>query len=269
MRRLFLLTGLSGLVLLTGGLAQPTQIQPTQTQPIQTRPTRSAPSASSTAASAARVADSDGDGYPDAAELVGQDRARFADWFAAIAQSQYYGLNKDWAAQDRDCGGLLRYALVNALAAHDPAWFAKFKYLPRPQQGDVQALVYPLPIISRSVFRVAGGAYQPGDIEAGKLVGRTGVQFLATYSMVKVSRDIAQARRGDALIFIRPNLRSYHSMVYLGGGLVVYHTGASPAEGGEVRLLSVQSLLRYAERAFHPASNNPNFLGVYRWKILD
>jgi len=87
--------------------------------------------------------------------------------------------------------------------------------------------------------------------------------------MVKVSRDMNQARRGDVLIFIRPNLRSYHSMVYLGGGLVVYHTGASPAEGGEVRLLSVQSLLRYAERAFHPASSNPNFLGVYRWKILD
>ncbi len=249
------LGGLLGLGLLTGGLAQPVQSPGQAAQP--------APGA------AARVADSDADGYPDADELVGQDRARFADWFAAIAQSQYYGMNKDWAAQDRDCGGLLRYAFVNALAAHDAAWFGKFRYLPRPQQTDVQALTYPLPVISRSVFRVAGGAYQPGDIGAGKLVGRSGVQYLATYSMVKVSRDMNQARRGDVLIFIRPNLRSYHSMVYLGGGLVVYHTGASPAEGGEVRLLSVQSLLRYAERAFHPASSNPNFLGVYRWKILD
>ncbi|TSA87567.1 DUF1175 family protein [Deinococcus detaillensis] len=219
--------------------------------------------------SVSSVADSDRDGYPDAAELVGQDRERFADWFASIAQSQYYGMNKDWLPADRDCGGLLRYAFINALMPHNAAWRSKFKFLPRPQSGDVQAFGYPLPIISRSVFRTAGGAYQVGDIEAGKLVGRTGVQYLANYSMVRVSREMAAAKRGDLLIFIRPDLRSYHSMVYLGGGNVVYHTGASPAEGGEVRLLTVQSLLRYAERAFHPASSNPNFLGVYRWKILN
>ena len=215
------------------------------------------------------AADSDRDGYPDAAELTAQDRARFADWFASVAESQYYGMNADWAAQDRDCGGLLRYAFVNALMEHDQTWFVKFRYLPRPQLPSVQAFGYPMPIISRSVFRVAGGTYQTGDIGAGKLVGRSGVQYLATHSMVRVSRDLAQARRGDMLIFIRPGLRSYHSMVYLGLGKVVYHTGASPAEGGEVRLLTVQSLLRYAERAFQPVSSNPNFLGVYRWKILD
>jgi uncharacterized protein YfaT (DUF1175 family) len=215
------------------------------------------------------VADRDRDGYPDAAELTGQDRVRFADWFAAVAESQYSGMNADWRPEDRDCGGLLRYAFVNALLPHDPAWFAKFRYLPRPTSPDVQGLPFPLPVISRSVFRVAGGAYRPGDIEAGRLVGRTTVQYLATHSMVRVSRDLDQARRGDVLIFLRPGLRSYHSMVYLGGGRVVYHTGTRPEEGGEVRLLTVQSLLRYAERAFHPARSNPSFLGVYRWKILD
>ncbi|MDV6375432.1 DUF1175 family protein [Deinococcus arenicola] len=215
------------------------------------------------------AADHDRDGYPDAAELVGQDRVNFADWFAAIAESQYYGMNADWKAGDRDCGGLLRYAFINALMPHDSAWFAKFKYLPRPNRDPVQAFSYPMPIISRSVFRVAGGAYQAGDIQAGKLVGRTTVQYLSTYSMVRVSREMTQAKRGDMLIFIRPGLRSYHSMVYLGGSKVVYHTGASPAEGGEVRLLTVQSLLRHAERAFHPAGSNPNFLGVYRWKVVN
>lgn len=215
------------------------------------------------------AADRDRDGYPDAAELVGQDRANFADWFASVAESQYYGMNADWRPEDRDCGGLLRYAFVNALMPHGAAWVAKFRYLPRPKLGPVQAFSYPLPVISRSVFRVAGGAYQSGDIGAGKLVGRTTVQYLSTHSMVRASRDMDRAKRGDLLIFIRPGLRSYHSMVYLGDGRVVYHTGASPAEGGEVRLLTVQSLLRYAERAFHPASSNPNFLGVYRWKIAD
>lgn len=213
--------------------------------------------------------DTDRDGYPDAAELVGADRERFADWFASVAQSQYYGLNADWNAAEQDCGGLLRYAFINALKTHDRAWTSKFRFLPRPQLPSVQSLGYPMPVISRSVFRVAGGAYVPGDIERGKLVGATTVQYLASFSMVRVSRSMSQARRGDVLIFIRPGLRSYHSMVYLGGGMVVYHTGASPAEGGEVRLLSVQNLIRRAERAFHPVQDNPNFLGVYRWKILN
>lgn len=215
------------------------------------------------------AADRDRDGYPDAAELTGSDRARFADWFAAIAESQYTRMNADWRPEDRDCGGLLRYAFVNALTTHDAGWLTRFAYFPRPRLGPVQALRYPLPLLSRSVFRVAGGAYQAGDVEAGRLVGRTGVQHLATHSMRQVSRELASARRGDLLIFLRPGLRSYHSMVYLGGGRVVYHTGASPAEGGEVRLLTVQNLRRGAERAFHPVGSNPNFLGVYRWKILD
>lgn len=211
--------------------------------------------------------DSDRDGYPDAAELVGNDRERFADWFASIAESQYYGISADWKGQDQDCSGLLRYAFVNALMPHNAQWAAKFRYLPPPKLPPVEKLNYPLPIISRSVFRVAGGAYQAGDIMAGKLVGRTTAQYLANYSSVRVSRNVQDAKRGDLLFFLRPNRASYHSMVYLGGGMVVYHTGAAPAEGGEVRLLSIATLMKHPDKAFHPLTGNPNFLGVYRWKI--
>lgn len=212
--------------------------------------------------------DTDRDGYPDMAELRGEDRARFNEWFAVIAESQYYGMNPDWAARDRDCAGLLRYAFVQALLPHDATWRAKFKYLPPVSQSSVHNLKYPLPLLSRSVFRVASGAYRKGDIEAGRLVGRTSAQYLANYSAVRVSRDLRQARRGDLLFFFRPRLGAYHSMVYLGGGMVVYHTGASPEEGGEVRLLSVATLLRHPDPAFHPQTANPYFLGVYRWKVL-
>lgn len=41
------------------------------------------------------AADRDRDGYPDAAELYGQDRASFTDWFAAVAERQYSGMNAD------------------------------------------------------------------------------------------------------------------------------------------------------------------------------
>lgn len=212
--------------------------------------------------------DVDRDGYPDVAELRGEDRARFSEWFAAIAESQYYGLNVDWKVEDQDCAGLLRYAFVQALVHHDAAWKAKFKFLPTPRLPSVQNQTYPLPVLSRSVFRVAPGAYQAGDVAAGKLVGRTSAQYLANAAAQRVTRNINEARRGDLLFFFRPRLGAYHSMVYLGGGMVVYHTGASPEEGGEVRLLSIQTLMKHPEKAFHPLSSNPNFLGVYRWKVL-
>lgn len=212
--------------------------------------------------------DVDRDGYPDVAELRGEDRARFSEWFAAIAESQYYGLNVDWKVEDQDCAGLLRYAFVQALVHHDAAWKAKFRFLPAPRLPSVQNQTYPLPVLSRSVFRVAPGAYQAGDVAAGKLVGRTSAQYLANAAAQRVTRNINEARRGDLLFFFRPRLGAYHSMVYLGGGMVVYHTGASPEEGGEVRLLSIQTLMKHPEKAFHPLSSNPNFLGVYRWKVL-
>ena len=212
--------------------------------------------------------DVDRDGYPDASELRGEDRARFSEWFAAIAESQYYGLHADWKVEDQDCAGLLRFAFVQALMKHDADWKAKFKFLPAPRLPSVQNQTYPPPYLSRSVFRVAPGAYQAGDVAAGKLVGRTSAQYLANYSAQRVTRNINEARRGDLLFFFRPRLGAYHSMVYLGGGMVVYHTGASPEEGGEVRLLSIQTLMKHPEKAFHPVSSNPNFLGVYRWKVL-
>lgn len=212
--------------------------------------------------------DRDYDGYPDAVELHGEDRLRFADWFASIAASQYFGINSDWQIKDQDCSGLLRYAYAQALMPHTPSWFAKFKYLPPTRYASVQAYHYPVPQLSRSLFRVAGGAYQHEDVEDGKLVGRTTVQYLANYSTQPISRSLQQAQRGDLLFFIRPQKRSYHSMVYLGNGQVVYHTGANPAEGGKVRLLNIRTLLKHADTAFHPVASNPHFLGVYRWKIL-
>ncbi|SMB83413.1 DUF1175 family protein [Deinococcus hopiensis] len=214
------------------------------------------------------AADADGDGYPDVLELVGTDRAAFADWFASVAESQYYGISADWKREDQDCAGLVRYAFVNALARHDSAWWAKFKFLPRPRFAEVRGLTYPAPLVSRSVFRVGPGPYRMDDVETGRLVGRTSARFLANRSAALISRDPAQAQRGDLLFFLRPGLGAYHSMVYLGGGRVVYHTGALPEEGGEVRLVTLATLMRHPDAAFHPTPRNPNFLGVYRWQIL-
>jgi uncharacterized protein YfaT (DUF1175 family) len=214
------------------------------------------------------AADTDADGYPDALELVGQDRTSFAEWFAVIAESQFYGISSDWAKEDQDCAGLLRYAYRQTLERKDTAWWAKFRWIRRPNTPAVRAYGYPAPLVSRSLFRQAPGTFQRNDVEQGNFVGRVGAKYLANYSSVFVSRDVRQARRGDLVYFVRPRLRSYHSMVYLGGGMVVYHTGGSVQDGGEVRLLSLETLMKHPDSAFHPAPGNPNFLGFYRWKIL-
>jgi uncharacterized protein len=210
----------------------------------------------STLADTRAANDADSDGYPDVTELRGGDREAFNEWFARIAESQFYGISSDWALQEQDCSG------------HDAAWRAKFKFLPRGHVGQVAAYSWPMPLIRYSAYRVAAGRYEPNDVQQGRLLNWASAKYLANFSSEFISKDWRLAQRGDLVFFLRPNLGSYHSMVYLGKGIVVYHTGESPENGGEVRLLSLETLSKHPNRAFHVDVRNPNFLGFYRWKIL-
>ena len=220
--------------------------------------------------SAGTALDTDADGYPDAAELTSAaERVAFREWFAAVAEAQYTAPAPDWTV--RDCSGLLRYAFTEALKPKDGAWFAKFPFLIPPRAPPVRTLSYPLPVLSRSVFRVAPGGFQAGDVEAGRLVGLATASELMRYASVPLGRREAVAERGDLLFFVHPLAKGsgYHSMVYLGGGKVVYHTGLSPEDGGEVRLLSLETLRKHPDPSWRPDADNPNFLGFHRWKIID
>ncbi len=214
--------------------------------------------------------DSDADGYPDAAELTSAaERVAFREWFAAVAEAQYTAPAPDWT--ERDCSGLLRYAFVEALEPKTAAWFAQFPFLNPPRVPAVKTLSYPLPVLSRSVFRIAPGSFREDDVEAGRLVGLATAAELMRYATLPLGRSEAVAERGDLIFFVHPLAEGsgYHSMVYLGDGRVVYHTGLSPEEGGEVRLLSLDTLRKHPDPSWHPDADNPNFLGFYRWKIVD
>ena len=73
----------------------------------------------------------------------------------------------------------------------------------------------------------------------------------------------------------------YHSMIYLGpsqiensaGPFLVYHTGplhqaGQATIGGELRRPSVAELQKHPDPSWHPVTENPHYLGVYRWNIL-
>ena len=212
--------------------------------------------------------DADADGYPDAVELnSAMEREAFLEWFAAIAEAQYTAPSPEW--KYRDCSGLLRFAYIQALKRKDGAWLSQFPYLPRVRAFPIEN--YPMPIISRSVFRVAKGSFRPDDVDRGRLVGEANAFQLMSYSAKFIGRREDQAKRGDLLFFIHPLAEgsSYHSMVYLGNGRVVYHTGADLHDEGEVRLLTLEALRKHPDPSWHPDPGNPNFLGFYRWKIVD
>jgi uncharacterized protein len=216
------------------------------------------------------LGDRDLDGYPDALELTSNaERTAFMEWFAAVAEAQYTEPSPNW--EDRDCSGLLRFAFTKALEPKDTSWFASFPYFKAPKVAPVRSLSFPFPLLSRSAFRIASGSYQKSDVEEGRIVGLATAEELMRYSTVFLSKDERMAKRGDLLFFVHPLAEgsSYHSMVYLGNGYVVYHTGASPEEGGEVRLLSLESLRKHPDSSWHPEANNRYFLGFYRWKIVD
>src|ERR1043165_15792 len=70
--------------------------------------------------------DSDNDGIPDVEELrTYQDRDSFRRWFTSIAENQFYRLSDQWNEEQRDCAGLARFAIREALRRHDRPWFQK------------------------------------------------------------------------------------------------------------------------------------------------
>ena len=143
--------------------------------------------------------DSDLDGYPDIVEITSTaERKAFLDWFAAIAEAQYTNISPDWDLKYQDCSGLLRYAFIETLKAKTPQWYAKFSYL-SVKLSPVQSLSYPLPKLSRSVFRISSGSYQVDDIREGHLVGLASAEELMHYATVPLGRNLTQAQRGDML----------------------------------------------------------------------
>lgn len=89
-------------------------------------------------------------------------------------------------------------------------------------------------------------------------------------SLTFVSRDVADALPGDVIFYLNDTDSDwpYHSMIYLGGGMTVYHTGPDGDNPGIVKKLSLEQLGRHPNSRWHPVRSNPYFLGFYRWRIL-
>ena len=225
--------------------------------------------------------DSDNDGIPDAAELQSfMDRENFRRWFTRIAEGQFYGLSKQWNADQRDCAGLVRFAWREALRHHDRAWLQKMGAAYTPIAPDVSRYTLEQGPLGEKLFRTSFGSYKDGELSNGTFSEFADARTLKSFNARFISRDRRVAQPGDLLFFYQPWVQKfpYHVMIFLGtaqlGGnqandWVVYHTGSSPTDEGTVKKVELSVLDHHPNKRWRPVESNTNFLGFYRLKILD
>ncbi|HMG73005.1 MAG TPA: DUF1175 family protein [Pyrinomonadaceae bacterium] len=229
---------------------------------------------------AAKLIDSDNDGIPDPAELrTFQDRDNFRRWFTAIAETQFYQLSDQWNAEQRDCAGLVRFAIREALRRHDRIWFQKMGPGYETVAPDVAGFDLDQNPLGEKIFRTDFGSFHESDLRNGRFSEFADGRSLKNFNSTFISRDRREAQPGDLLFFYQPWVQKfpYHVMVLLGSphiapngaqDWVVYHTGSSPTDQGTVKKVQLSVLEHHPDPRWRPVESNKNFLGFYRLKIL-
>jgi hypothetical protein len=224
--------------------------------------------------------DSDNDGIPDFAELrTFADRESFRQWFTAIAETQFYQLSNQWNKEQRDCAGLVRFAMREALRRHDRTWFQRMGPAYEPVVRDVKGFDLDDNQLGEKIFRADFGSFHDGDERNGKFSEFADGRTLKNFNAVFISRDRREAQPGDLLFFYQPWVQKfpYHVMVFLGSPRVapngerdwiVYHTGSTATDDGTVKKLELSVLDQHPDPRWRPVESNKNFLGFYRLKIL-
>ena len=193
------------------------------------------------------------------------DRAAFRSWFVLLADAQFERRTDDVI----DCAALVRHAFREALRAHTPEWVRAAQLPFTPQYGDVRsapragAAGWPL-------FRVSDG---PSPRYAEFADAKT----LVRLNTRPLGRDLAALRPGDLLYFRQPAQREPdHLMVFVGRShfdpgaddWIVYHTGPSDEDAGEVRKVRLSTLVQHPSPRWRPTVSNPQFVGVFRLDAL-
>lgn len=227
-----------------------------------------------------KLLDSDHDGIPDIVELRSyEDRENFRRWFTAIAEMQFYRLSDQWNADQRDCAGLVRFALREALRHHDRPWQQKMGQGYEAIAADVSSFDLDHNPLGEKIFRNDYGVFDESDLRNGRFSEFADARALRNFNTVFVSRDRREAQAGDLLFFYQPWVQKYpyHVMVFLGPGRispngaedwVVYHTGSTPVDEGTVKKVELSVLDHHPDPRWRPVESNRNFLGFYRLKIL-
>ncbi|WP_229483224.1 DUF1175 domain-containing protein [Massilia horti] len=181
-----------------------------------------------------------------------QSRA-FQAWMIRIVSEQVNrGPSPRW--HHRDCAGLVRFAVNEALAVHDAKWM-------RANGIRSDARLPP------ELELTAGQANLRNRwVQTGGTVGH----FVTAIALVQnnsrfVAREVSQALPGDLLFYDQGDMQ--HLMVWMGTS-IAYHTGTVTTDDNGLRMVGIRQLMNWKDTRWQPAANNPNFAGVYRLMFL-
>ncbi len=193
-------------------------------------------------------------GIPDdAARLLTPAQSRaFRAWMVRIAEEQFRkGPTPRWT--HRDCAGLIRFAVAEALADHDLRW-QKAMGMARPLPPDL------IPAELRGRLR---HRWRRPDGSSGAYVSALG---LIQENTRFVSKDVRLAQPADLLFFDQGDAQ--HLMLWT-GRRVVYHTGAAPRPDDDgLRAVTMRELREWNDSRWRPEITNPNFSGVFTLAFL-
>ncbi len=223
--------------------------------------------------------DSQRDGIPDCVRLRSfNDRENFRRWFTGIAELQFYHQSDAWKAEQRDCAGLVRFALREALREHNRLWFHKMGAAYEPFAPDIRAYTLERNPLGEKIFRTKSGAFTESDLTDGTFNEFADARTLKDFNSRFVSRDRREAEAGDLLFFYQPWVQKFpfHVMLFLrkayqaddnaGGSSaavdnavaandwVIYHTGASVTDSGTIKKVRLSVLDEHPDKRWRPVS---------------
>lgn len=226
------------------------------------------------------LTDSDQDGFPDSSEVnSASDRENFRLWFTSIAEIQFYQISEEWNKGQRDCAGLVRFVMREALRPHDRLWFQKMGVGYESVAPDVRGINLEKSPLHDKLFRVDFGAFKESDLTENKFSEFADARTLKNYNVAFISRDRSQAQAGDLLFYEQAFAQKfpYHVMIFIGkarqadegaNDWVVYHTGNSASDEGTLKKVRLSVLDHHPDQRWRPVMKNKNFLGFFRLKIL-
>ncbi|ANQ83153.1 hypothetical protein dqs_0070 [Azoarcus olearius] len=186
------------------------------------------------------------------AQLDAEQSRALRAWVVRIAEAQIRrGPTPRWT--HRDCAGLVRFAVAEALAEHDARWRQAMGISGRLPPDTVPAAV-------RAELR---HRWKRPDGSTGAYVNAIG---LVQENSRPVGRDLRLARPADLLFFDQGDAQ--HLMLWT-GYRIVYHNGAEPRPGDDgLRAVTPRELLQWTDTRWRPDATNPNFAGVHTLAFL-
>ncbi len=193
---------------------------------------------------------------PDPDAFSASQSAAFRAWFSRIVDQQLRrGPTPRWT--QRDCAGLVRFAVGETLKPHDSKWLRA-----NGMTGLADASSMPPELQLSASQRTIANRWTRVD-------GSTGA-YASAIALIQrnsrfVSKDINQALPCDLLFFDQGD--DQHLMIWL-DRYIAYHTGTvTPTDTG-LRAVAVSDLMQWKDSRWQPRDGNPNFVGVFRLDFL-